>query len=102
MKNVLKFKYEGKEGFLSVVENTNHFYALVEKDTPKVEELIQTNKLLISFELKQPKFQEVNVKVIFDSALTEWVYKKLEEEKNLYFKHLDSNLCVLEIEKDLT
>lgn len=97
MKKIVKFKYEGKEGFLSVVEKDQHYYALVEKETPKVQDAIKTNRLTVSYELKQPDFKDVNAKVIFDQDLIQWVYKKLEEDKNLYFKELNESLCVIEI-----
>ena len=100
MKHVLKFKHEEKEGFLSVVEKNNHYYAIVEKDTPKVREVAHSNRMLISYELKNPSYQEIIVHVSFDLELTKWVYEKLEEDKNLYFKQLDDHLCVLEIEKE--
>ncbi len=100
MKNVLKFKFDHKEGFLSVVEKSNHYYALVQKDTPKVTEIQESKKLWISYELKQPVYKEVLVNVLFDQELIKWVYGRLEEEKNLYFKQLDDSLCLLEIEKE--
>lgn len=97
MKKVLKFIYDEKEGFLSVVERDNNLYALVQKDTPKIKDVRQTNKLWISYELKQPTYEEIQVKVLDDPSLTAWVYHQLEEEKNLYFKELNDTLCVLEI-----
>jgi hypothetical protein len=97
MKKVLKFKHDGKEGFLSIVEKNSRYYSLVQKNTSKVDEIIQTNKLSISYELKNPIYQDINVEVLFDQDLIQWVYQKLEEEKNLYFKQLDDSLCVLEI-----
>jgi len=100
MKNVLKFKFQDKEGFLSIVEKNNHYYALIEKDTSKVAEIQKTKKLLISYELKQPNYKEVIVDVLFDQTLTKWVFDKLESEKNLYFKELNDRLCVLEIAKE--
>ena len=100
MKNVVKFKFQDKEGFLSIVEKNNHYYALIEKDTPKVAEIQKTKKLLISYELKQPNYKEVIVDVLFDQTLTKWVFDKLESEKNLYFKELNDRLCVLEIAKE--
>lgn len=99
MKNIIKFKFEEKDGFLSVVEKDNQYYTLVQKGTPKVLEIIKTSKLLISFDIKQPSFNEVNVKVLFDQELIKWVYDKLEADGNLYFKQLDDSLCVLEIQK---
>jgi len=100
MKKVLKFKFEEQEGFLSFVEQNDFYYTLVKKDTPKVLEIIKTEQLLISYEIKTPSYQKVTTKVSFDQTLIEWVYHKLEEEKNLYYKELDDSLCVLEILKD--
>jgi hypothetical protein len=100
MKNILKFKFQDKEGFLSIVDKSNHYYALIEKETPKVAEIQKTKKLLISYELKNPIYKEVIVDVIFDQNLIKWVYEKLESEKNLYFKELNDHLCVLEIAKE--
>jgi hypothetical protein len=100
MKHVIKYKFNAQEGFLSVVEKSNHYYALVHKDAPKVIDIMNTHKLNISYELKVPNYQEVTVHVLHDHALTSWVFNKLEEEKNLYFKVLDAHLCVLEIEKE--
>lgn len=100
MKNIVKFKFQDKEGFLSYVEKSNHYYALVEKDTHKVEKIKQTHRLWISYDLKEPKFKEVSVEVIYDPDMIKWVYETLEEEKNLYFKTLDDSLCVLEFEKE--
>lgn len=99
MKKVIKFQYEGKEGFLSVVEKDNRYYALVQKDTPKIEEAIKTKKLMLSYDIKQPIYQEIKVQVLFDQMLIKSVYEQLELEKNLYFKQLDDSLCVLEIPK---
>jgi len=101
MKNVVEFKFLDKEGFLSVVEKSNHYYALVQKDTPKIKEIQETNQLLISYDLKKPMYNEVFVKVLFDKEMIKWVYEKLEEEKNLYFKELDDSLCVIEFAKDV-
>jgi general stress protein 26 len=98
MKKVIKFKYEEKEGFLSVVEKSNHYYTLVQKDTPKVSDIKKTHKLLISYELKNPQFSEVVTHVIDDQDVIKWVYQTLEAEGNLYFKQLDDSLCALEIE----
>jgi general stress protein 26 len=100
MKKVLKFEYEGKEGFLSVVEKSNKYYALVQKETPKVKDIQQTHTLNVSYELKQPQYKEVNANVLFDETLTKWVFDELEKEKNLYFKTLDDSLCVIEIDKE--
>ncbi len=99
MKKIFKFKYEEKEGFLSVVEKSDTYYALVEKNTPKIEEAVKTHKMLISFEVKTPNFEEVDVNVIYDTKLIKEVYDQLEKDKNLYFKVLDDSLCVLEINK---
>lgn len=100
MKKGLKFKFDGNEGFLSVVENSDNYYALVQKETPKVTEAIETHKMWISYELKLPDYKETKVNVLFDPQLTKWVYEKLEEDKNLYFKQLDDSLCVIEISKN--
>jgi hypothetical protein len=100
MKKVIKFKFEEKEGFLSIVEKENVLYSLVQKDTPKVQNILKTHKLLIAYELKEPNFREVHVDVSFDQALIKSVYQQLEEEKNLYFKQLDDSLCVIEIAKE--
>lgn len=100
MKKILKFKFEDKEGYLSVVEKQNFLYALVQKDTPKVKEIEQSHKLLISYEIKQPSYSEVNVNVSFDETLIKEVYHQLEADKNLYFKQLDDSLCVLELPKE--
>lgn len=97
MKKVVKFKFEDKEGFLSVVEKNQHYYSLVQKDTPKVEDILKHHRLKISYELKNPEYQEVEANIILDQELATWVYKKLEEDKNLYFKEFNESLCVLEI-----
>ena len=97
MKKIVKFKFEDKEGFLSVVEKDNHFYTLVQKDTPKVKSVIENEELEISTELKTPEYNMVKASISFNAELVSWVYKKLEEEKNLYFKELNDTLCVLEI-----
>ena len=55
MKNVLKFKFEEKEGFLSAVEREGYYYALVQKDTPKVADVLKTKTLLITFLVKTPR-----------------------------------------------
>jgi general stress protein 26 len=98
MKKIIKFKYQEKEGFLSVVEKANHYYTLVQKDTPKVSDIRQSHRLLISYELKNPVFKEVTTNVIDDSKTIAWVYQTLEAKGNLYFKQLNDSLCVLEIE----
>ena len=95
-----KFKIDGKEGFLSVIEKPEFYYALVQKNTQKVKFIQETNKLLISYELKNPQFKEVCVNISNDQELIKSVYDQLEAEKNLYFKQLDDTLCVLEIEKE--
>jgi len=100
MKKVIKFNFEGKEGFLSLVEIDNRTYALVKKDTPKVQNILETQKLSISYELKlQAQFFEVEARVSYDSEIIKQVYNQLEVEKNLYFKQLDDTLCVIEIVK---
>lgn len=98
MKKVIKFNFEGKEGFLSLVEIANRTYALVKKDTPKVQNILETHKLAISYDLKlQAQFHEVEALVSFDIEIIKQVYNQLEVEKNLYFKQLDDTLCVIEI-----
>ncbi len=99
MKKILKFKYDEKEGFLSVVEKEDGLYALVEKSTPKVKTAHEDHKLWISYDLKNPNYQEVDVHVSEDMNIVEEVYKQLEAEKNLYFKELTDELCVLVISK---
>lgn len=99
MKKVLKFRFEGKEGFLSVVESNEVYYALVQKDTPKVTHIRDTHQLEISLELKQPAYAWVSVQIIEDFNTIKSVYETLEKENNLYFKQLDDTLCVLEIAK---
>jgi hypothetical protein len=95
MKKVLKFMFQDKEGFLSVVEKSNQYFTLVQKYTPKVIEIEKTRKLLISYELKEPKYQEVLVDISYEKSLIQWVYETLEKENNLYFKSLDDTLCVI-------
>ena len=99
MKAVVKFKFQDKEGFLSVVEKSNVYYTLVQKDTPKVLEAEKHKKLLISFDLKQPQYKEVVVQVIYEKDLIKWVFDALAADNNLYFKQLDDTLCVLAINK---
>jgi general stress protein 26 len=101
MKLVIKFKFDDKEGYLSVVEKGNHYYALVQKETPKVKNIEHSHKLHISYELKQPNYIEVEANVLYDQELIASVYHQLEEEKNLYFKSLDDTLCVLELPKSV-
>lgn len=98
MKKVIKFSFEGKEGFLSLVEINHKFYALVKKDTPKVQNILETHQLLVSYELKQnPTFMPVEAHVLYDFSTIAQVYQQLELEKNLYFETLDDSLCVIEI-----
>ena len=99
MKNIVKFKYEGHEGFLSVVDKEDAYYTLVEKNTPKVEAAKETHKLLISYELKMPDFIETEVDIIDDFDFTKEIYEQLKKDKNLYFKELNNQLCVLKIKK---
>jgi general stress protein 26 len=99
MKNILKFEFEHKEGFLSVIEKDHYYYTLVQKETPKVKHIQKTNQLHISYDLKTPVYQEVSVKIIDQADFTQWVYETLKEQNNLYFKTLDDTLCVLEIPK---
>ena len=102
MKKILKFKFNEKEGFLSVVDHNQKLYALALKDTLKVQTIRKTKKLLISSDLKNPDYKEMTVRVSFEKDIISMVYKMLEEANNLYFKTLDDTLCVLEIEKDNT
>lgn len=97
MKKVVKFKYEDQEGFLSVVALNHHYYALIHKDTPKVDHIVKTKRFFISYELKNPMYIEVDANILFDEALTHKIYHQLEIEKNLYFKQLDESLCVIEL-----
>lgn len=98
MKKVIKFYFDGKEGFLSLVEIDHKIYALVKKDTPKVQNIFQTHQLSIAYELKQnPLFIPVEAHISFDKDTIRKVYEQLEIEKNLYFKELDESLCVIEI-----
>ena len=97
---VLKFQFEEKEGFLSVIEKPDFYYALVQKDTPKVSAAKDTHRLHISYELKKPVYKQVVVNVSYDPDVIKSVYDQLEAEKNLYFKQLDDTLCVLMIEKE--
>lgn len=97
MKKVIKFSFEGKEGFLSLVEISNRQYALVQKATPKVESILTNHQLAISQDLKKgAAFTLVDASISFDPVLIEKVYRQLEIEKNLYFKALDDSLCVIE------
>ena len=86
MKKVLKFKFEEKEGFLSVVEKNDYIYALVQKDTPKVKEIEKTHELLLlSYEFKQPVFKIVKLNVSYDEQLIKEVYHQLEADKKFIF-----------------
>lgn len=95
MKNIVKFKHEEKEGFLSVVVKNNEYFALVEKNTPKVKTVKENGKLVISFDIKQSNYQEVHAEVIEDKNVVKEVYEQLEKDKNLYFKSLTDDLCVI-------
>ena len=95
MKNIIKFKHEDKEGFLSVVIKDQVYYALAQKNTPKINDAMKQSKLMLSFEIKQPNFKFVDFEVSFDPTLIKMVYEALEQDKNLYFKQLDDTLCVL-------
>lgn len=97
MKKVIKFSFDGKEGFLSLVEIASHQYALVHKNTPKVDSILKTHQLAISLDLKKDTtYHLVEANVSMDATLIEQVYRQLELEKNLYFKQLDDSLCVIE------
>ena len=97
MKNLVKFKFEEKEGFLSVVTLNGRLYTLALKDTPKVKSIEKTHPLMISSELKVPAYQDTHVHVIYDKIIIKQVYEALEAENNLYFKQLDDTLCALEL-----
>ncbi len=97
MKNVIKFRFDGKEGYLSVTEKEGKYLTLVQKDTPKIQTTLKTKRLEIAYDIKQPVYVEVAVDICMDPALCEWVFTKLAEENNLYFKVLDDTLCVLEV-----
>ena len=100
MKRVIKFKFEEKEGYLSVVEKGNLYYSLVQKDTPKVKDIQKSHQLLVSYDLKQPVYVFKPARIVEDPKLTQWVYETLEKENNVYFKTLDDSLCVVEIPKE--
>lgn len=100
MKQIIKFKFQDKEGFLSIVETANAYYALAQKHTPKVQEIERTHTLLLSFDLKQPVFQERHVHVIYDQKVIAWTFEALRKANNVYFETIDDSLCVLEIIKD--
>lgn len=97
MKNLVKFKFDEKEGFLSVVTIDQKLYTLAQKDTPKVKAIEATHHLSISTELKTPVYQDTHVHVIYDRMIIKKVYDALEADNNLYFKQLDDTLCALEI-----
>ncbi|RJX26441.1 MAG: hypothetical protein C4537_02440 [Acholeplasma sp.] len=97
MKNLVKFKFEEKEGFLSVVTLNGRLYTLAQKDTPKVKSIEATHTLMVSSELKVPSYQNTHVHVIYDKNIIKEVYAALEVDNNLYFKQLDDTLCVLEL-----
>lgn len=100
MKKVLKFKYDEKEGFLSVVEKEGFYYALVQKDTKKVEEIKTSNHMLISYDIKDPNYQNIFVDVVEDQKLIKEVFEQLKIENNLYFKDLNEDLVLFKIRKN--
>ena len=100
MKKVIKFQFDGKEGFLSIVEKPSFYYTLVKKDTDKVASIRETHQLMISYELKPLQFVPVAVSVVEDPAVIQEVYHQLEQDKNLYFKVLDDSLIALKIAKE--
>lgn len=97
---LFKFRFEGKDGFLSIVEHDGFYYSFAEKETPKVKEALETGKMLISYTAKKPEFKEVNVSFSDDKEIIELVYKQLKEENNFYFDQLDDSLVLLKIEKE--
>lgn len=97
MKNLVKFKFDEKEGFLSVVAFDGKLYTLAQKDTPKVKSIEATHELLISTDVKNPHYQRTHVYVIYKKEIIKNVYHALEADNNLYFKQLDDSLCALEI-----
>ncbi|AUD64248.1 hypothetical protein BK011_00530 [Tenericutes bacterium MZ-XQ] len=99
MKNIVKFKHEEKEGFLSVVVKDDIYFTLVEKTTPKVKTAKTEGKLLISFDIKHPNYEEVHATVVEDMDIVKQVYEQLENDKNLYFKSLTDDLCVIKFNK---
>jgi general stress protein 26 len=100
MKKVIKFLHENKEGFLSVVEKDHDYYTLVRKDAPKVKKVENTGQLSIAYDIKTPTYKDVSVGVSYDVQTIKWVYDRLNEQNNLYFKKLDDSLCVLRINRE--
>lgn len=99
MKNIVKFKHEGQEGFLSVIEKDGSYFTLVEKTTPKVKTVKETGKVSISFDIKNPSYEMIDAEVIEDMDIIKEVYNQLERDKNLYFKTLSDALCVIKFRK---
>ena len=99
MKNIVKFKHEDKEGFLSVVVKEDVYYTLVQKVTPKVNAVKATNKAVISFDIKNPNYEVVHAEIIEDMNIVKEIYEQLEQDKNLYFKELNDDLCVMKFTK---
>lgn len=97
MKNLVKFMFEEKEGFLSVVKIDTKVYTLAQKETPKVKHIKLTHELLISTDVKNPIYQLAHVHVIDQSEIIKKVYEALQADNNLYFKQLDDSLCALEL-----
>ena len=97
---LFKFRFDGKDGFLSIVEHEGFYYSFAEKDTPKVKAAEETGKMLISYTARNPEFKEVNVSFSDDQEITQLVYKQLKEEKNFYFDQLDDSLVLLKIDKE--
>ena len=46
-----------------------------------------------------PDFIETEVDIIDDFDFTKEIYEQLKKDKNLYFKELNNQLCVLKIKK---
>jgi len=97
MKYLCKFMFEGKEGYLSLVKKDDVYFALVENQTPKIVYARECGKLSLSFDLKQSTYSEFKVSVIDDPKLVQWVFEELKNANNLYFKEINDQLSVLEI-----
>lgn len=97
MKQVIKFKLDGKEGFLSMTTIDGHWYTLAEKLSTKVDEVNRNHKLSISTELAKPVYIDHGAHVLTDSVIVQRVFEQLKQENNLYFKELNDTLCVIEI-----
>lgn len=99
MIKVLKYRLDEHEGYLSVYEENQYLYAIVKKDAPKVQTIEETRQLLVSYDLKNPTFENVFATITYEDKVVKWVYDKLLEQKNLYFKEFNDTLCVVRIGK---